>query len=175
MEGDTEENGKGAKTSDKCNSVSGCCFSSPSLWPALALIPERPQSCLALEVGQEKSRHHNTLPVNHITLPSLNENLVGLNHRLITEPSLPGQQTNLAFPQAGSECLHPTTGPGLEAPSSRAARYVPPPLATLSWPSANVRRPGRAGNPIAKQTEQEGWEQHKGLKWLIFPRSPRCG
>ena len=38
--------------------------------------------------------------MNHITLPSLNENLVGLNHRLITERSRPGQQASRACVQA---------------------------------------------------------------------------
>lgn len=51
----------------------------------------------------KKSRHRNTSFVNHITPPTLNENLVGLSHRLITAPPLPGRHTNLAFPQAGVE------------------------------------------------------------------------
>lgn len=132
-----------------------------------ALIPESPQSCLALEVGKKKQTSQYFACEPH-PLPSLNENLVGANHRLITEPSLPGQQTNLAFPQAGSAFLPPPTMPGLKDPSSRAAKYVSPPIATRSWTSAKVRTPGRGENPIAERTEQENWEQRERVEVANF-------
>lgn len=132
-----------------------------------ALIPESPQSCLALEVGKKKQTSQYFACEPH-PLPSLNENLVGSNHRLITEPSLPGQQTNLAFPQAGSAFLPPPTMPGLKDPSSRAAKYVSPPIATRSWTSAKARTPGRGENPIAERTEQENWEQRERVEVANF-------
>lgn len=85
---------------------------------------------------------------------------MGLNHRLIVEPFLPGQQTSLAFPQAGVECQHPTTVLGLTDPSSEQPNTLL--CSEQLYPGPQPEQEDQEGgkkNPIAKQTEEEGGEQ----------------
>lgn len=161
--------------SDKWHSASGCRLHFRRLGQAFSTHSRKAPKLCGFRGGARKSRHHNTLPVNHITLPSLNENLVGLNHRLITEPSLPGQQTNFAFPQAGSGFQHPTTGPGLKDPSSvQPSTFLHPRRLHLGpqpkWEHCGGG--GMGGNPIAKHTEQEGWEQGERVEVANFSTFP---
>lgn len=123
---------------------------------------------MALEVEPRKSRHHNTLLVNHITLPSLNEKLVGFNHRLITERSLPGPQTRHAFPQAFSA-------------SHRSAGLTDPQLyhrahcrsfSTHSHSVLDLSQRDKAGegeNPKRSKPSRRVGSSEKGFEWLIFP------
>lgn len=103
--------------------------------------------------------------------PSLNEILVGFNHRLITDSSLPGQQTNLSFPQAGVECSHPTTMPGLQDPSSGQPNiFLHPSNSVLAVSQSTKTREGE--NPIAKQTVQEGGERRERIEVANFSTFP---
>lgn len=109
--------------------------------------------------------------MNHITLPSLNENLVGLNHRLITQRSLPGQQTTRAFPQAGADFSASHRSARLTNPSS--GRHLNSSTHSDSvLDSGQHIKTGEGQNPITKQTEQEGWKQWERVRAANFSTFP---
>lgn len=80
--------------------------------------------------------------------------------RILWAPAT-GSELGPAFPQAGVEFEHPPPSAGAWGPIVGAAKSSlhPRPLCPGPQPERETRE---GENPIAEQTEQEGWEQREG-------------